>query len=120
MVYNRYHGDGQKDVLNKALTCQTSFPTRQYNVRIGGFIKQTPFSNGGGRTPENGVHTFPDFGIGQNGLSESHAGSNKWLDLWYNGNMNGRYDVSDSASAAGTKCIAGVCYLNEPVWLMYR
>ena len=73
MVYNRYHGDGQKDVLNKALTCQTSFPTRQYNVRIGGFIKQTPFSNGGGRTPENGVHTFPDFAIVYNGLSESHG-----------------------------------------------
>ncbi|XP_078358003.1 uncharacterized protein LOC144642797 isoform X1 [Oculina patagonica] len=55
------------------------------------------------------------------GISEWHEGTDKWLDMWTGADSNGNnYVTSDDSKARGTKCIAGYCYLNKPIWVMVR
>ena len=35
-------------------------------------------------------------------------------------NSGNNYVTSDDSKALGTKCIAGYCYLNKPIWVMVR
>ena len=83
-------------------------------------MKHSPYENGGRRIPAKGFHTIPRMAYDPDikGISEYHADSNVWLDLWY-GSGGSKYNT-DFPGARGTKCIAGVCYRDQPVWLMYR
>ena len=54
------------------------------------------------------------------GISEAHSGSDKWLDIWNTADGSNNYVYTDDSKALGTKCIAGYCYLNEPIWVMVR
>jgi hypothetical protein len=60
------------------------------------------------------------FFFGSN-LSENHAGGDRILDLWSSGvDATNDYIVVDQPNAAGDKCIAGYCYLDEPVLYMWK
>ena len=55
-----------------------------------------------------------------NGISEDHASSDKIMDLYNSSDPSNLYDYSDNVAANGTKCLAGYCYLNDPVLFMFR
>lgn len=61
------------------------------------------------------------FYFGSN-LSEEHAaGTDRILDLWSSGvDGTNNYLVSDNANAPGDKCVAGYCYIDEPVLYMWK
>jgi len=63
----------------------------------------------------NQFHFFNDRGV-----SEAHAGTDRWLDMWVNPESSDNYVSSDSAASRGTKCIAGYCFQNKPIWVMVR
>ena len=86
LVYNRFHGDGQKMRLNKALDCRAHSPAAQTGP-VGGFFKHSPYTNNGRRVPASGCYTITGLttSADYNGISELHAGSNVWLDLWNGG-----------------------------------
>ena len=55
------------------------------------------------------------------GITEEHHGqTDKWLDVWSGTDSSDNYVTSDDSKALGTKCIAGYCYLNKPIWVMVR
>ena len=86
-----------------------------------GFYKYSPADHNK-RSPAvdfatiSGLHFYSGHGI-----SESHGGTDKWLDMWSTVDGSGNnYVSSDDSKALGTKCIAGYCYLNKPIWVMVR
>ena len=84
-----------------------------------GFYKYSP-ADGGKRNPPTGFAAIPRLLFSSYGITESFDGSDKWLNLWYQVDNSGNYFYSDNRLANGTKCIAGYCYLNKPVWVMVR
>eukprot|EP00045_Choanoeca_perplexa_P009784 m.95683 g.95683 ORF g.95683 m.95683 type:complete len:844 (+) comp15026_c0_seq2:924-3455(+) len=85
---------------------------------IAGFYRM----EGSTRTPATGTTTSPNFHMyTANGISESHGGSDLWINMW-NGadSSNTGYTSTDDAAATGTKCLAGVCRLDDPILMMYR
>ena len=105
-------------VLDKSLDCRSI--SDQGHVRVGGFFKHTPYEMSGCRIPAKGFHSIESLAVYPriHGISEHHGNSNAWLDLWKA--PGGSKYHTDFPEAAGTKCIAGVCYRDQPVWLMYR
>jgi len=89
---------------------------------IGGFRRSTD----GGTTMSvrydmSATSNFFFFGTAATeGMSQDHGGSDLYLDLWGSTDASNNYLFSDNANARGTKCIAGYCYLNEPVLYMFR
>ena len=81
---------------------------------------------GNTRTPATGLTSIPIFYWStSSGFTERWAnGSDVWLNLWSSASQpydtTNSYILSDNQSAQGTKCVAGYCYLNEPLWIMYR
>ncbi len=72
-----------------------------------------------------GVVTGPSL-VGQihyytgNGISEQHANSDQWLDMWSGQDGTNNYtDTEGNAALQGTKCIAGFCKA-APIWFMVR
>ena len=120
LVYNRLHGDGSKVLLDKALDCRV--PSNPLNARVGGFFKHTPYEMAGHRIPAKGFHSINSLAIYplNRGITEHHPDSNVWLDLWSTPNTGSSKYNTDYPEARGRKCIAGVCYRDQPVWLMYR
>ena len=84
-----------------------------------GFYKYSP-ADGGKRNPPTGFAAIPSLQFSSYGITESFDGSDKWLNLWSQVDNSGNYFYSDNRWANGTKCIAGYCYLNKPVWVMVR
>ena len=85
-----------------------------------GFYKYSPAhhnkrSPAVGFTTISGLHFYSTHGI-----SESHGGTDKWLDLWRTAEGSNNYVTSDDSKALGTKCIARYCYLDKPIWVMVR
>lgn len=75
----------------------------------------------GGRTPTSGTFTISDFFcVTSNGMSEQHANSDVWLDMWSASVDSASSYYVGEAACYGMKCIAGYCYCAEPIWLMYR
>ena len=85
-----------------------------------GFYKYDPRNNG--RSPSEGFVTITGlhFYSDNNGISEAHSGTDKWIDMWDGSDGSNNYVTSDDSRAVGTKCIAGYCYLNKPIWVMVR
>ena len=87
-----------------------------------GFYKYSPADHNK-RSPVGGFATISTLVFRTSyGLSEDHRhGTDKWLDMWNNTDIySNNYIFSDNSKARGTKCIAGYCYLNKPVWVMVR
>ncbi|TNF37469.1 MAG: hypothetical protein EP329_03105 [Deltaproteobacteria bacterium] len=57
----------------------------------------------------------------QYGLSEDHADSDAWIDLWYNPDATDNYVLLEGGNTTlrGTKCLAGYCRA-APVWMLVR
>ena len=117
VIYNRKAGAPNADkkefdklLMGKSLRLATN---------VFGFYKYSPAdhkrSPTGGFATINGLHFYSTSGI-----SESHSGSDKWIDMWNSADGSNNYIYSDDSRARGTKCIAGYCYLNKPIWVMVR
>jgi len=117
VIYNRKAGapQSEKEQFEKYLM-GNSF---QLVKNVYGFYKYSPKDQK--RTPSSGfatvssLHFYSDAGI-----SEGHGGTDKWLDTWKGTDGSNNYIYTDDSKAQGTKCIAGYCYLNKPIWVMVR
>ena len=54
-----------------------------------------------------------------NCFSESHGGSDQWVDMWNGTDSTNNYTLVEDASLQGTMCITGYCR-NHSIWLMAR
>ena len=118
VIYNRKAGAPNKD--------KTDFdkflmgPTNNKIKNIHGFYKYSPADHNK-RNPSSGFAIISRLHFySKNGISEAHAGSDKWIDMWDRAESSNNYVTSDDSRARGTKCIAGYCYLNKPIWVMVR
>ena len=110
LIYNRKAGAPNKDKeeFDKFLI-----------KHVNGFYKYSSAENK--RNPSVGFATISSFHFYSNaGISEDHSGTDKWLDMWSGAEGSNNYIYSDDSRAWGTKCIAGYCYLNKPIWVMVR
>ena len=118
VIYNRKAGAPNKDKtdFDKFLMGTTT----AINKNIYGFYKYSPTDHNK-RNPSSGFATISQLVIySKYGISETHPGSDKWIDMWYRADSSNNYVTSDDSRARGTKCIAGYCYLNKPIWVMVR
>ena len=84
-----------------------------------GFYRFSPADNG--RFPASNFATINQLHFfNTNGISEAHVGTDLWVDMWRSPESSNNYRESDNNAALGTKCIAGYCYLNTPIWMMVR
>ena len=118
LIYNRKAGAPQNDKTvfeNFFMGKPTSSDTKVY-----GFYKYS-LADHNRRNPSTGFATINRLHIKSNvGVAEFFADSDKWLNMWYHADRSNNYDTSDDSRARGTKCIAGYCYLNKPIWVMVR
>lgn len=118
VIYNRKAGAPNKDKtdFDNFLMGATFNEIRN----IYGFYKYSPADNNK-RNPTSGFVAISTWHFySNNGLSESHGESDKWIDMWSDADGSNNYVTSDDSRARGTKCIAGYCYLNKPIWVMVR
>ena len=117
VIYNRKAGAPNKDKeeFDKYLMGKTVNLLKKVN----GFYKYSPADQN--RNPAVGFATISDWNYYSDyGISESHRGTDKWVDMWIGADGSNNYISSDDSRARGTKCIAGYCYLNKPIWVMVR
>ena len=120
LIYNRKAGAPNKDKeeFDKFLM------GKYINVGkyVNGFYKYSPAENK--RNPSVGFATISPISYlyfqVHAGISEAQSGTDKWLDMWNTNDSSNNYIYSDDSRARGTKCIAGYCYLNKPIWVMVR
>ncbi|CAH3185639.1 unnamed protein product [Porites evermanni] len=117
VIYNRKAGAPNKDKEEFDKFLMGKYMNLVKNVN--GFHKYSPADNK--RNPSVGFATISSFCFwSAHGISEDHGGTDKWLDMWHAGDSSNNYIYSDNSRALGTKCIAGYCYLNKPIWVMVR
>jgi len=117
VIYNRKAGAPQpdKEEFEKYLMGKSS----QLQKNVYGVYKYSPTDQN--RSPSGGYATITALHFDSTaGISESHSGSDKWLDMWHSADGSNNYIYTDNTQALGTKCIAGYCYLIKPIWLMVR
>ena len=117
VIYSRKAGapNSDKDEFDKFLMGKSL----QLAKNVFGFYKYSAADRK--RSPTGGFATIKGLHFYSNhGISESHGGSDKWLDIWDSTDGSNSYINSDDSKARGTKCIAGYCYLNKPIWVMVR
>ena len=119
VIYNRKAGAPNKDKtdFDKFLMGTTYITVKN----IYGFYKYSP-ADYNKRNPSSGFATISKLVFySKHGISEDHhGGSDKWIDMWNSADGTNNYVNSDNSRARGTKCIAGYCYLNKPIWVMVR
>lgn len=87
---------------------------------LAGFYRYSP-ADGNSRHPTTGFATIAGLHFFNNQcISESHGGTDRWVDMWTGGDGSDSYVFTDSTAARGTKCIAGYCYEKTPIWMMVR
>ena len=117
VIYNRKAGapNKNKEEFDKFLMGKSM----QWCKNVNGFYRYSPADNK--RNPSVGFATTSSWCIHSgNGISEDHSATDKWLDMWIAAEDSNNYIYSDDSRARGTKCIAGYCYLNKPIWMMVR
>ncbi|XP_065192284.1 uncharacterized protein LOC135823358 [Sycon ciliatum] len=123
VVYTRGAGkmSAGKKALDSLLRCDKAF-TGLVSVSVDGFTRTSPRVNNGMRDPSINFKTVQRLSMSPTaGISEDHRDSNQWLDLWgAPGGSTTKFFSVDDAKAKGTKCVAGTCRLQDPVYLMYR
>ncbi|KAL9982665.1 hypothetical protein ACROYT_G004736 [Oculina patagonica] len=118
VIYNRKAGAPQnnKEEFEKLLMGKSA----SMDKNVFGFYKYSPADHNK-RTPAVGFATISLLAVYlKYGISENHGGTDKWLDMWSGADSTNNYVTSDDSRARGTKCIAGYCYLNKPIWVMVR
>ena len=119
VIYNRKAGAPQNEKTEFEKFLMGTSASLIKNVY--GFYKYSPADHNK-RSPAVGYATISRlyFNSGS-GISEFHGGTDKWLDMWSGADVHANnYVTSDDSKALGTKCIAGYCYLNKPIWVMVR
>ena len=118
VIYNRKTGAPNKDKTDfDKFLMGTTYSTIK---NIHGFYKYSPADHNE-RNPSSGFATISKlYYYLSGGISEVHVGSDKWIDMWHGTDSSNNYVTSDDSRAIGTKCIAGYCYLNKPIWVMVR
>ena len=117
VIYNKEAGAPQEDKEEFDKFLMGTSMSVIKNVH--GFYKYSP--NDQKRSPTAGFATISSLHFySVHGISEAHAGTDKWLDMWSGVDPTNNYIYTDDSKALGTKCIAGYCYLNEPIWVMVR
>ena len=117
VIYNRKAGAPNKDKeeFDKFLMGKSM----QLCKNVNGFYKYSPADNK--RNPSVGFVAISSWYFYSNdGIWEGHGGTDKWLDMSHSADGSNNYIYSDDSRALGTKCIAGYCYLNKPIWVMVR
>jgi len=120
VIYNRKAGAPQKNkqefdkslmaISGKTLHDENVYGFYKYNLKD---LKRSPTGRG--------FATISNFYCDLNhGISEAHSGTDKWIDMWNGPDSSNNYTNIDDSKAQGTKCIAGYCYLNKPIWVMVR
>ncbi|PFX13303.1 uncharacterized protein LOC111346210 [Stylophora pistillata] len=107
VIYNRKAGAPNEDktYFDKFLMGNTCNQARI----IHGFYKYSP-ADENKRNPSSGFASISYLHFASNhGISESHGGTDKWIDMWNSADSSNNYNTSDDGSALGTKCIAGYC-----------
>ena len=118
VIYNRKAGAPQNEKTEFEKFLMGGSVTLIKNVY--GFYKYSPADHNK-RSPAVGFITISGlYFYSAKGISEYHGGTDKWLDLWRDADGSNNYVTSDDSKAVGTKCIAGYCYLNKPIWVMVR
>ena len=118
VIYNRKAGAPQNEKTEFEKLLMGGSVSLAKNVY--GFYKYSPADHNK-RSPAVGFTTISPLAFySAYGISESHGGTDKWLDMWYGADGSNNYITSDDSKAIGTKCIAGYCYLNKPIWVMVR
>ena len=119
VIYSRKAGAPNKDKTEFEKFLMGT--TVNVNKNIHGFYKYSPADHNK-RNPASGFATISSLHYYSNsGISERHSGTDKWLDMWNSADgSTDKYVTSDDSRARGTKCIAGYCYLNKPIWVMVR
>ncbi|XP_022807177.1 uncharacterized protein LOC111344233 [Stylophora pistillata] len=119
VIYNRKAGAPNKDKTDfEKLLMGTTLDN--VGRTIHGFYKYSP-ADQNKRNPSSGFASISVLYFdSNNGISESHAGTDKWIDMWHFVDVSNNYITFDDSRAVGTKCIAGYCYLNKPIWVMVR
>ena len=118
VIYNRKASAPNKDKtdFDKFLMGTTYSTTKN----IHGFYKYSPADHNK-RNPSSGFATISRLSFfSKYGISEYLGGTDKWIDMWNSADGTNNYVTSDNSRARGTKCIAGYCYLNKPIWVMVR
>ena len=119
VIYNRDAGapQNEKTEFEKFLMGGSASVVKN----VYGFYKYSPADHNK-RSPAVGFTTISRLHyFSTHGISESHGGTDKWIDMWISADGSGNnYVTSDDSKALGTKCIAGYCYLNKPIWVMVR
>ncbi|PFX27377.1 Collagen alpha-1(VII) chain [Stylophora pistillata] len=119
VIYNRKAGapNNDKTEFDKFLMGRTYHKARNIN----GFYKYSPKDHNK-RNPSSSFVTIVRLHFASKyGISEAHEGTDKWIDIWsLVDRLSNKYVTSDDSRALGTKCIAGYCYLNKPIWVMVR
>ena len=119
VIYSRKAGAPQNEKTEFEKFLMGSSASLEKNVF--GFYKYSPADHNQ-RSPAVDFATISRLHFfSERGISELHAGTDKWLDMWTNADGSGNnYISSDDSKALGTKCVAGYCYLNKPIWVMVR
>lgn len=74
------------------------------NLKVYGFYKYNPAKHQ--RSPTGVFATINPLAIYSNaGISETHGGTDKWLDTWNIVDGSNNYLYTDDSKAVGTKCI---------------
>ena len=119
VIYNRDAGapQNEKTEFEKFLMGGSATLTKD----VYGFYKYSPTDHNK-RSPAVGFTTISGLHFHSAvGISESHGGTDEWIDMWTGGpDGSNNYVTSDNNKALGTKCIAGYCYLSKPIWVMVR
>jgi len=120
VIYNRKLGAPQKEKEEFDKFLDGKVKSRELIKNVYGFYKYSLTDNK--RSPtSSGFATISRLHFNSDtGISEWHGGSDKWIDMWSNADGSNNYIYSDDSKARGTKCIAGYCYLNKPIWVMVR
>ncbi|XP_078375544.1 uncharacterized protein LOC144658916 [Oculina patagonica] len=118
VIYSRKAGAPQNEKTEFEKFLMGASASLHKNVY--GFYKYSPADHNK-RSPAVGYATISSLHFySRYGISESHDGTDKWLDIWSGGDGSNNYVIVDDSKARGTKCIAGYCYLNKPIWVMVR
>ncbi len=118
VIYNRKAGAPQNGKTDFEKYLIGKSPSGGWKVH--GFYKYSPADNNK-RSPAVGFATISRLHFySSHGITELLLGTDKWLNIWSTADPSNNYVTSDDSKAIGTKCIAGYCYLNKPIWVMVR
>ncbi|XP_022790915.1 uncharacterized protein LOC111330340 [Stylophora pistillata] len=120
VIYDRKAGAPNKDKTDFEMFLMGTTYNGLEGRNIHGFYKYNPADHNK-KNPSSGFVTISNLHFrSDKGISETHRGTDQWIDMWSHADASNNYITSDDSRALGAKCIAGCCYLKKPIWVMVR